>query len=110
MPMASQFDLHGKVALVTGASGGLGKRFATVLANAGASVGLAARRVADLQTLADEIRAAGGKAAVAKLDVKERSSVEEAVRAIESELGPISILVNNSGISIGRPVLEQTEQ
>jgi NAD(P)-dependent dehydrogenase (short-subunit alcohol dehydrogenase family) len=108
--MASQFDLHGKVALVTGASGGLGKRFAIVLAKAGAKVGLAARRVADLQTLADEIRASGGTAAVAKLDVKQRPSVEEGIRSIEDQLGPISILVNNSGVSIGRPVLEQTEQ
>jgi NAD(P)-dependent dehydrogenase (short-subunit alcohol dehydrogenase family) len=108
--MASLFDLHGKVALVTGASGGLGKRFATVLAKAGARVGLAARRVRDLQAAADEIRAAGGVASVARLDVKERTSVEEAVRTIEGELGPISILVNNSGISIGRPLLEQTEQ
>jgi len=108
--MASLFDLHGKVALVTGASGGLGKHFATVLAKAGARVGLAARRVRGLQAVADEIRAAGGTASVANLDVKERSSVEEAVRTIEGELGPISILVNNSGISIGRPLLEQTEQ
>src|SRR3954470_2534145 len=108
--MASLFDLHGKVALVTGASGGLGKHFATVLAKAGARVGLAARRVRDLQAVADEIRAAGGTASVAKLDVKERSSVEEAIHTIEGELGPISILVNNSGISIGRPLLEQTEQ
>ena len=108
--MAPLFDLHGKVALVTGASGGLGKRFATVLAKAGARVGLAARRVRDLQAIADEIRAAGGTASVARLDVKERTSVEEAVRTIEGELGPISILVNNSGISIGRPLLEQTEQ
>ncbi|HEU4652433.1 MAG TPA: SDR family oxidoreductase [Steroidobacteraceae bacterium] len=108
--MHPTFDLHGKVALVTGASGGLGSRFATVLAKAGARVGLAARRVADLEALAQEIRSAGGIAAVAKLDVRDRASVEEAVRSIEADLGPISILVNNSGVSIGRPVLEQTEQ
>jgi NAD(P)-dependent dehydrogenase (short-subunit alcohol dehydrogenase family) len=108
--MHSSFDLQGKVALVTGASGGLGRRFATVLAKAGARVGLAARRLPDLESVARHIRDAGGTAAVAKLDVKERASVEEAVRTIEAALGPISILVNNSGISIPRPVLEQTEQ
>lgn len=102
--------LRGKVALVTGASSGLGRHFASVLANAGASVGLAARRTDALQALAAEITSGGGKAAVARLDVTDSRSIAAAVAAIESELGPIDILVNNSGTSVAKGVLEQTEQ
>jgi NAD(P)-dependent dehydrogenase (short-subunit alcohol dehydrogenase family) len=103
--MNSPFDLSGKVALVTGASGGLGSHFARVLSHAGATVGLAARRVEKLQALADEI----GNASVAAMDVTDASSVSEAISAIESTLGPVDILVNNSGISIAKPALEHSE-
>jgi len=101
-------DLAGKVALVTGASSGLGRRFAKVLAARGAAVGLAARRTDALESLANEIRAEGGKAFATKLDVTDESSVNTAIAAIESSLGPIDVLVNNSGISIVKPALEQT--
>ena len=102
--------LKGKVALVTGASSGLGRHFASVLANAGASVGLAARRTDALQALAADIASAGGKAAVARLDVTDSKSIAAAVAAVESDLGPIDILVNNSGTSVPKGVLEQTEK
>jgi len=107
--MTSPYDLTGKVALVTGASSGLGKHFAEVLARAGAKVGLAARREDVLNSVADGIRATGGIAAIARLDVTQGASVDAAIGAIETALGPIDIVVNNSGMSIAKPVLEQTE-
>jgi NAD(P)-dependent dehydrogenase (short-subunit alcohol dehydrogenase family) len=102
-------DLSGKVALVTGASSGLGRHFASVLARHGVKVGIGARRVDALRAVADDIRAAGGTASVTSLDVTSAASIANAVQAIEAELGPIDILVNNSGISIVKPVLEQSE-
>ncbi|NLG74944.1 MAG: glucose 1-dehydrogenase [Xanthomonadaceae bacterium] len=108
--MSSVFDLRGKVALITGASSGFGRHFAGVLARAGARVGLTARRVAALETVASEINAMDGIAAVSKLDVSQESSVASAVAAIEQALGPIDVLINNAGICITKPVLEQTEQ
>jgi NAD(P)-dependent dehydrogenase (short-subunit alcohol dehydrogenase family) len=101
-------DLTGKVALVTGASSGLGRRFAMVLAQQGAAVGVAARRIDALDALVKEITASGGKAFATKLDVNDEQSVTAAVAAIEKALGPIDILVNNSGIGIAKPALEQT--
>jgi NAD(P)-dependent dehydrogenase (short-subunit alcohol dehydrogenase family) len=102
--------LNGKVALVTGASSGLGRHFARVLANAGAKVALAARRTDALRQVAKEIRDAGGTAAVAKLDVSKGSSVAAAIATLSGELGPIDVLVNNAGTSVAKGVLEQTEQ
>ena len=110
MPTTQPFSVAGKVALITGASSGFGRHFAKVLAREGAKVGLAARRVDALQSLAQEIRSAGGVAAVAQLDVAEVASISTAVAAIERELGRIDVLVNNSGISIVKPTLEYTEQ
>jgi NAD(P)-dependent dehydrogenase (short-subunit alcohol dehydrogenase family) len=107
---ASLFNLTGKVALVTGASSGLGRHFAEVLAQAGARVGLAARRTDALQAAADAISAMGGTAAIARLDVTDAPSIVAAVDEIESALGGIDILINNSGVAIAKPVLEQTER
>jgi NAD(P)-dependent dehydrogenase (short-subunit alcohol dehydrogenase family) len=101
-------DLTGKVALVTGASSGLGRRFATVLAQCGAAVGIAARRTDALDALVKDITSKGGKAFATQLDVCEEQSVNAAVAAIEKALGPIEILVNNSGTSITKPALEQS--
>jgi NAD(P)-dependent dehydrogenase (short-subunit alcohol dehydrogenase family) len=92
-------DLQGKVAMVTGASSGLGERFATVLAAHGATVVLAARSVDRLRELKSAIEAAGGKAMVLALDVTDVGSIKAAVARAESEAGPIDILVNNSGVS-----------
>lgn len=91
-------DLRGQVALVTGASSGLGYRFAKVLASQGAKVAIAARRVARLQALAKEINEAGGKCAYYEVDMTNRASIRKAVSSIEEELGLIQILVNNAGI------------
>jgi NAD(P)-dependent dehydrogenase (short-subunit alcohol dehydrogenase family) len=109
-PSPASFDLNGKVALITGASGGLGQHFAEVLARAGARVGLAARRTDALKSAARDIVAAGGTAATAKLDVTQSASIDQAIAAIEGELGPVDILVNNSGVSISKRVLEQSER
>ena len=110
MPTTQPFSVAGKVALITGASSGFGRHFAKVLAREGAKVGLAARRVDALQSLEQEIRSAGGVAAVAQLDVADVPSISKAVGAIERELGRIDVLVNNSGTSIVKPTLEYTEQ
>jgi NAD(P)-dependent dehydrogenase (short-subunit alcohol dehydrogenase family) len=110
MPSTQAFSVAGKVALITGASSGFGRHFAKVLAREGAKVGIAARRVDALQSLAQEIRGGGGVAAVAQLDVADVASISPAVEAIERELGRIDVLVNNSGTSVVKPVLDYTEQ
>ena len=96
-------DLTEKIALVTGASSGLGAQFARVLAANGALVVLAARRVERLKELRAEIESQGGAADVVPLDVGDLESIEAAVAKIEAENGPIDILVNNAGVStVGR--------
>ena len=92
-------NLKEKVALVTGASSGLGARFGRVLAANGALTVLAGRRVERLKDLRAEIEAAGGAAHVVPLDVTDHDSIRAAVEQAEREVGPIDILVNNSGVS-----------
>ncbi len=108
--MKQAIRLEGKTALVTGASSGLGWRFAQVLAEAGAKLALAARSVDKLEQLKREIEQAGGKACVVKMDVTEVTSVRAAVAAAESALGGIDILVNNSGVNKQQRVIEIEEQ
>lgn len=93
------FGLDGRVALVTGASSGLGARFAMALALAGARVLLCARREDKLQAVVDDIARAGGKAAAISLDVTDEVAVGEAFDAAEAAFGPVDILVNNAGIA-----------
>jgi 3-oxoacyl-[acyl-carrier protein] reductase len=107
--MTDLFDLRGRVALVTGASQGLGRRFARVLAGHGAAVGLAARQVEKLEDLREAIAAAGGRAASVGLDVTDTAAIERALDQIENALGPVGILVNNAGVAVSKGVLEQTE-
>jgi NAD(P)-dependent dehydrogenase (short-subunit alcohol dehydrogenase family) len=102
-------SLAGKTALVTGASSGLGERFARVLSAAGARVALAARRTARLEALKLELEGAGGKACVVAMDVTRMSSINEAVAAAETALGPVDVLVNNSGVSVTRRAAEVSE-
>jgi NAD(P)-dependent dehydrogenase (short-subunit alcohol dehydrogenase family) len=108
--MSKRFDLSGKVALVTGASSGLGVHFARTLASAGASVAIAARRADRLASLQAELQKAGSKAAAVDLDVQSGKSVSAAFDAIEQALGPIDIVVNNAGISIVKPALDMPEE
>ena len=92
-------DLSGQVALVTGTTSGLGRRFAQVLAACGAKVAIAGRRVERLEELAAEIRADGGEALPVPLDVTDTEALFAAVAHIEEAFGaPIQILVNNAGI------------
>jgi NAD(P)-dependent dehydrogenase (short-subunit alcohol dehydrogenase family) len=104
--MSKRFDLTGKVALVTGASSGLGVHFARTLAAAGASIAIAARRADRLASLQAELQSAGSKAIAVELDVQSGDSITAAFAAAEQALGPIDIVVNNAGISIVKPALE----
>jgi NAD(P)-dependent dehydrogenase (short-subunit alcohol dehydrogenase family) len=103
-------SLGGKVALVTGASSGFGRHFARVLAEAGAKVALAARRLDVLKQLEAEIRSNGGQAAAVAMDVTDRASVAKALGDAEAALGPITILVNNAGIPSGSFFNRTTEE
>jgi NAD(P)-dependent dehydrogenase (short-subunit alcohol dehydrogenase family) len=97
LPNAST-DLTGQVALVTGASSGLGYRFAKVLAAAGAKVAIAARRLERLEALAHEIRDAGGTALAVEMDATDAEQLVAAVAKAEAELGTVTILINNAGV------------
>jgi NAD(P)-dependent dehydrogenase (short-subunit alcohol dehydrogenase family) len=110
LTLPPRFSLQGKAALVTGASSGLGEHFAHVLAGAGASVAIAARRLDRLQRVAEEIRAKGGTAAPVALDVTDSGSVKRAFDAAEAALGTISVLINNAGVPSGSYFLNMTEQ
>ena len=92
-------SLAGHVALVTGASQGIGRACALKLASAGAAVAVAARNQEKLNALVNEITAAGGKAAAFPLDVGEEEQIKSAVKAVIAEFGKIDILVNNAGIT-----------
>jgi NAD(P)-dependent dehydrogenase (short-subunit alcohol dehydrogenase family) len=102
--------LEGKTALITGASAGLGRQFATALAAAGARVGIAARRADRLEDLAAQIRSDGGEAAAFSLDVTDSASVRACLDAAEEALGPIDVLVNNAGIGIPKRIVDITEE
>ncbi len=104
--MAYSIDLSGRVALVTGASSGLGQQFAKTLAQAGAAVVLASRRVELLKTLRAEIEAEGGDAHVVGLDVTDPASIRAAVAHAETEVGAIDILINNSGVSTSQKLVD----
>ena len=92
-------DLQGRIALVTGASQGIGRACALELARAGATVALAARNEAKLAEVAVEIEAAGGQAAAFALDVASEESIKAGVKAILEQFGKVEILVNNAGIT-----------
>ncbi len=108
--MSKRFDLEGRVALVTGASSGLGVHFARTLASAGASVAIAARRAERLAALQAELKSAGAKAVAVSLDVQSGEAVRAAFDAAESALGAVDIVVNNAGISIVKPALTMPEE
>lgn len=106
--MAYSIDLSGRVAFVTGASGGLGAQFAKTLARAGAAVVLASRRIEKLKELRARIEGEGGDAHVVELDVTDQDSIKAAVARAETEVGSIDILVNNSGVSSTQKLLDVT--
>ncbi|HUP98511.1 MAG TPA: SDR family oxidoreductase [Usitatibacter sp.] len=104
------FDVRGKVALVTGASSGLGDNFARVLAANGAVVAAAARRTDRLEKLVAEIGKSGGKAIAVAMDVSDPASVEAGFAAIGKALGAPEVIVNNAGVAQAKPSLELTEE
>lgn len=108
--MAYSLDLSGRVALVTGASGGLGAQFARTLSRAGAAVVLASRRLDKLKELRAQIEAEGGAAHVIALDVTDHASIKAGVAHAETEVGPIDILVNNSGVSTTQRIQDVGEE
>ena len=91
-------DLSDQVALVTGASSGLGYRFAKVLAKCGAKVAISARRVERLEALAKEIKEDGGVCEPIPVDMVDRQSIRNAVQMAEDSLGTVNTLINNAGI------------
>jgi NAD(P)-dependent dehydrogenase (short-subunit alcohol dehydrogenase family) len=107
--MAYSLDLSGRVAFITGASSGLGEQFAKTLSRAGAAVVLAGRRIERLKDLRAQIEAEGGDAHVATLDVTDITSIKAAIAHAETEVGPIDILVNNSGVSTTQRLQEVGE-
>ena len=104
-----RFSLDGKIALVTGASSGLGAHFARVLAGAGATVALAARRVDRLTALVEELESSGARAMAVPMDVTSPDSVETALGTIEAELGVVTVLVNNAGVADAKYCLKVDE-
>ena len=107
--MSGLFDVSNEVILITGASQGLGRQFARVLSAHGAAVALAARQVAKLKSLEDEIKGRGGRAVAVQLDVTDMTSIPAALDAAEAALGPVTVLINNAGIAVEKLAVDQTE-
>lgn len=106
---AVDFGIEGKVAVVTGASRGLGRGLAMALAEKGAAVACAARDLAELDRLVAEIRASGGRAERFGMDLRDIASIRTAFALIEERLGPVDILVNNAGMGNPIPAADITE-
>jgi len=104
----SLFDLTGKVAIVTGASRGLGQYFGRALARAGADLVITSRKAEDLQPFRAEIEAIGRRAVPLALDVRDLASIEAMVEAAHDACGKIDILVNNAGCNVRKPALDVT--
>jgi NAD(P)-dependent dehydrogenase (short-subunit alcohol dehydrogenase family) len=102
-------DMTGKVALVTGASDGLGRRFAQTLAGAGATVILGARRADKLAGAVAEILQSGGSAIPVTIDVTDEASVKSAFREIDRRVGPANVIVNNAGTTVTKSLLDLSE-
>lgn len=103
------FDLSGKIAIVTGASKGLGRAMVLGMADAGADIVLVSRTLKDLEAVAQEIRAKGRKALSVPADVSKSADIERMVKEAMEKFGKIDILVNNTGISGDKPVLKMEE-
>ncbi len=111
MKAADLFSLKGRVALVTGASSGLGTQFAKALADNGAAVALVARRADRLADMKKAIEAAGGRAVAIEADVTDRAAMLRAFDATEAAFGTVTILVNNAGIAqSSRRAIDVTEE
>lgn len=107
--LLTPFLLDGKVALVTGASSGFGRHFADVVARAGAKVVLAARRTDRIEAARDEITAAGGEAIAVAMDVTDSGSIRSAFDEAERAFGTVTVVVNNAGITIPKPLVKLSD-
>jgi len=108
MKTSALFDLTGRVAVVTGGNGGIGRNIALGLAEAGAAVAVLGRNDEKNQRVLSELQAIGVPSVALKLDVTNRSQLEPALNRVESELGAIDILVNNAGnVSLSGGVLQE---
>jgi NAD(P)-dependent dehydrogenase (short-subunit alcohol dehydrogenase family) len=110
MAILDEFLLTDRVAIVTGASSGLGVAFAQGLAEAGASVVLGARRIDKLESVAQSIRAGGGRAVAVRADVTDPDSCTALAAATVAEFGRVDILVNNAGIGTAYPATRETPE
>src|SRR6185369_15476 len=106
LPAMSDKKLLGKIALITGASKGLGKAMALALAEAGAKLALVSRNLDQLKAVAQEVRALGAEAEVFQADVTDEGQVRELQHDVIAKFGRIQILINNAGINIRKPVTE----
>ncbi len=101
-------QLAGRVAIVTGASAGIGRALALALAGAGARLALVARRAEELERLAQEVGGISARALAIPIDLRDTAAVERLGSAVEAEFGRVDVLVNNAGIGLHAPVLEST--
>jgi NAD(P)-dependent dehydrogenase (short-subunit alcohol dehydrogenase family) len=108
--MSLKADLNGQVALVTGASSGLGRHFAMTLAHSGAAVAVAARRREQLDALVTDIIGVGGRAVAVQADVTSADNVAKMFEQAAEALGPVSVVVNNAGIARPAAALELDEE
>jgi 2-dehydro-3-deoxy-D-gluconate 5-dehydrogenase len=110
MPTTNLFDLSGRVAVVTGGNGGIGRGIALGLAQAGAAVAVLARNEEKNQRVTSELQALGVAALAVRVDVSVRGELQPAVEKVEEKLGPVSVLVNNAGITVIAGVLDQNPE
>jgi 2-deoxy-D-gluconate 3-dehydrogenase len=110
MADTKMFELSGKVAVVTGGNGGIGRGIAVGLAKAGASVAILARNEERNRDTLAALRAIGNPAMALRLDVSRRKDLKPAFEAVERELGPVDILVNNAAFAVLKGLLDHTEE
>jgi gluconate 5-dehydrogenase len=108
--MSDGFSLTGRVALVTGASRGIGRAIALALGAAGADVACCARSKEQVEGAAEAVRRLGRRAGGVQLDVTRREEIDDAVRNVEAQLGPVDILVNNAGITLERKTVDVSDE
>jgi gluconate 5-dehydrogenase len=106
--VSSVFDLSGKVAIVTGASRGLGQTFSRALARAGADIAITSRTLASLRPFQEEVEAMGRRALTFELDVRSESSIRQMVADVMKAFGRIDILVNNAGCNVRKQAVDVT--
>jgi len=104
------FNLTGKVALITGASSGIGRASALALASQGASVAIAARRVEKLERLKKEIKEKGGKVLVVPMDITKKEDIVAGIKKVVETFGTLDILLNDAGVGVLSPALDMTDE